>query len=307
MMTAYRWLLLVFPAAFRRRFGCDMADVFADRWKTARAAGWGAAVVMAGRTFIDTVRHGVAERRAARLDRQGPIMATFSQDVRYALRTFRRRPGFTAVALITLALGVGANTAIFSVFHAVLLRGLPFPDAERLVRIYGTHTRYGFDHGVISPFDYDVWERRTQTLERLSAVRSISPPDNQFYPWLMGMRRAMELMLTGDSMSGAEAAAFGFANRAYPVEELEARVLDVAGRVAKIPSDLQQINKRAVHRQMEAMGLRAGIRAGTEMQALAMSTETTRTWLAQLRDKGLNTALTSRDATFGDGRTVTTP
>ncbi len=108
------------------------------------------------------------------------------------------------------------------------------------------------------------------------AVRSISPPDNQFYPWLMGIRRAAELMLTGDSMSGKEAAEFGFANRAFPAEELEARVLEMAARVAKIPADLQQINKRAMHRQMEAMGMRAGIRAGTEMQALAMSTETTK-------------------------------
>lgn len=139
------------------------------------------------------------------------------------------------------------------------------------------------------------------------AVRSISPPDNQFYPWLVGMRAAMELMLTGDTMSGAEAAARGFANRSFPADVLEARVLEMAVRVAKIPSDLQQINKRAVHRQMEAMGMRAGIRAGTEMQALAIWTETTRGWLAQLRGQGLNAALTSRDQTFGDGRTAAPP
>lgn len=136
------------------------------------------------------------------------------------------------------------------------------------------------------------------------AVRSISPPDNQFHPWLLGMRQAMELMLTGDSLSGAEAAAAGFANKSFPAETLEAGVLEIATRVAKIPSDLQQINKRAVHRQMEAMGLRQGIRAGTEMQALAMYTETTMNWLAQLQAKGLTAALTSRDSTFGDGRTV---
>lgn len=135
------------------------------------------------------------------------------------------------------------------------------------------------------------------------AVRSISPPDNQIYPWLVGMRRAMELMLTGDTMSGAEAAACGFANRSFSAEALEAGVLEMATRVAKIPSDLQQINKRAVHRQMDAMGMRAGIRAGTEMQALAMSTETTKAWIAQLQAKGLNAALTTRDSTFGDGRT----
>ena len=121
------------------------------------------------------------------------------------------------------------------------------------------------------------------------------------------MRRAMELMLTGDAMSGAEAAAFGFANRSFPPEELEARIREVAARVAKIPCDLQQINKRAVHRQMGAMGLRVGIRVGIEMQALAMSTEMMRAWLAQLRDKGLNSALTSRDSNFGDGRIATAP
>jgi enoyl-CoA hydratase len=139
------------------------------------------------------------------------------------------------------------------------------------------------------------------------AVRSISPPDNQFYPWLVGMRQAMELMLTGDTMTGAQAAASGFANRSFPREALEAGVLEMAARVAKIPSDLQQINKRAVHRQMEAMGMRAGIRSGTEMQALAMSTETTKAWIAQLQSKGLNAALTNRDSTFGDGRTAAAP
>ena len=104
-------------------------------------------------------------------------------------------------------------------------------------------------------------------------VRSISPPDNQFYPWIVGMRRAMELMLTGDHMSGIEAVECGFANRAFPVEELEDETLAIAERVARTPTDLQQINKRAVHRQMDAMGIRAGIRAGTEMQTLATHTD----------------------------------
>lgn len=133
-------------------------------------------------------------------------------------------------------------------------------------------------------------------------VRSISPPDNQFYPWIVGLRRAMELMLTGDHMSGAEAVDCGFANRAFPEAELEERVLAIAERVAKTPSDLQQINKRAVHRQMDAMGIRAGIRAGTEMQQLATYTQTTREHLKELRE-GLTQALSKRDAEFGDYRT----
>src|SRR5690606_29626200 len=110
----------------------------------------------------------------------------------------------------------------------------------------------------------------------------------------------------GDAMSGSEAANYGFANKSFPLDMLEAGVLEIAARVAKIPSDLQQINKRAVHRQMEAMGMRQGIRAGTEMQALAMATETTKAFIAQVQGKGLTAALTSRDSTFGDGRTAET-
>lgn len=133
-------------------------------------------------------------------------------------------------------------------------------------------------------------------------VRSISPPDNQFYPWIVGLRRAMELMLTGDHMSGVEAVESGFANRAFAADELEANVLRIAARVAKTPSDLQQINKRAVHRQMDAMGIRAGIRAGTEMQQLATFTATTQAHLADMR-AGLTQALSKRDEEFGDYRT----
>jgi enoyl-CoA hydratase len=133
-------------------------------------------------------------------------------------------------------------------------------------------------------------------------VRAISPPDNQFYPWIVGLRRAMELMLTGDHMSGIEAVESGFANRAFPVEELDDNVLRIAERVARVPSDLQQINKRAVHRQMDAMGIRAGIRAGTEMQQLATFTQSTQAHLKELR-AGLTEALSKRDAAFGDYRT----
>ncbi len=133
-------------------------------------------------------------------------------------------------------------------------------------------------------------------------VRSMSPPDNQFFPWIVGMRKAMEMMLTGDAISGSEAVQYGFANRAFPIDDLETEVLKVAEKVAKIPTDLEQMNKRAVHRQMELMGMRAAIRQGTEIQALAFHTESTRGHFKELAS-GLTDALSKRDGKFGDYRT----
>jgi enoyl-CoA hydratase len=132
-------------------------------------------------------------------------------------------------------------------------------------------------------------------------VRLMSPPDMQFHPWLAGMRQAMELMLTGDAVSGAEAARIGLVNRAYPAAELEARVLATAERIAKIPTELQQINKRSVHRAMEIMGVRAAIRAGTELQALAFHQAASLAYRAEVK-KNLGRALKERDTPFGDYR-----
>ena len=110
-------------------------------------------------------------------------------------------------------------------------------------------------------------------------VRMLSPPDWQFHPWLMNMRSAMEMMLTGDSIDGCAAVAAGFANRACPAEELEALVLARAIRVAKIPSDLNQLNKRAVHRALEVMGARTAMRAGSELMALAVHQPSTQAFM----------------------------
>jgi enoyl-CoA hydratase len=130
-------------------------------------------------------------------------------------------------------------------------------------------------------------------------VRLMSPPDMLWQPWLMGMRRAMEALLTGDSLSGVEAVQAGVANRAFPAAELEARVLEVAERVARIPSDLLALNKRTVHRAMEAMGIRNGIRATTELQMLGLHQRSSREYIAKLR-QGVKQAIDVRDKPFGD-------
>jgi enoyl-CoA hydratase len=128
-------------------------------------------------------------------------------------------------------------------------------------------------------------------------------PDMHFHAWFLGMRRAMEMMLTGDSLSGTEAVAEGWANRAFPADELDDAVVDVAQRIATLEPELLQMNKRVVHRQMDAMGMRAGLRAGTELCALGTHTNAMRAFLARIQQDGLTGALSERDRPFDDYRT----
>ncbi len=134
-------------------------------------------------------------------------------------------------------------------------------------------------------------------------VRAMSTPDCAYHPWLMGLRNAMEMMLTGDSISGIEAAQMGFANRAFPADKLEEAVLNVARRVAKIPRDLQALNKRVVHRAMEVMGARAAIRSATEIQALCFHQQSSRDYMKKMREN-VTRALDERDSKFQDYRTA---
>ncbi len=127
-------------------------------------------------------------------------------------------------------------------------------------------------------------------------------PDMHFHAWFLGMRRAMEMMVTGDSITGTEAVELGWANAAHPAAELEDAVLAVAGRIATMPPDVVQLNKRAVHRQMEYMGLRAGLRAGTDLCALGVHSASMAGFLSEVAGSGLTAALQQRDEPFGDYR-----
>jgi enoyl-CoA hydratase len=135
-------------------------------------------------------------------------------------------------------------------------------------------------------------------------VRTMTPPDMAWQPWLLGMRRAMESLLTGDAMTGAESVAAGFANRSLPTGELEQFVLDQAERIALIPPALSALNKRTVHRAMDAMGIRAGLRAHTELWSVAVHQAASQAFGREL-ERNLNDALDLRDQPFGDYRTAT--
>ena len=89
-------------------------------------------------------------------------------DVLYALRSLIKKPLFSAVAVLTLALGIGANTAIFTVVNAVLLRPLAYPDSERLMMLWTYNPRQGFDKDVATYPNFDDWRKASQTFERIS-------------------------------------------------------------------------------------------------------------------------------------------
>jgi enoyl-CoA hydratase len=129
-------------------------------------------------------------------------------------------------------------------------------------------------------------------------------PDMQFHAWLLGMRAAMEMMVTGDSISGTEAVRLGWANRAFPEAELDEAVVAIAQRIAKLPPDIVQLNKRTVHRAMDVMGIRQSIRSGTELCSLGTKQPSFRAFVEGMRAKGLTKALQERDEPFGDYRSV---
>ncbi|HTL44205.1 MAG TPA: ABC transporter permease [Vicinamibacterales bacterium] len=99
-------------------------------------------------------------------------MTTLLQDVKYALRTLTKSPGYAAVTILTLALGIGANTAIFSVVNGVLLKPLPYPQPDRLELITSQFPSLGFDKFWISPPEYLEFKQRNRSFQDVGGYRS---------------------------------------------------------------------------------------------------------------------------------------
>ncbi len=98
-------------------------------------------------------------------------MTGLIQDVRYGLRLLWRRPGFTAVAVITLALGIGANTTTFSTVNAMLLRPFPFPNLNRIVTVWETAPKQDDNHLSPAPANFREWSEQSTQIDQLAAVR----------------------------------------------------------------------------------------------------------------------------------------
>src|SRR5919107_3475579 len=97
-------------------------------------------------------------------------MGNLIQDVRYGARVLLKSPGFALVSVLTLALGIGANTGVFSVVSAVLVRPLGYPEAERLVKVWEDESAAGLSsQATVAPGNYFDWKSQNQTLEGMSA------------------------------------------------------------------------------------------------------------------------------------------
>ncbi|HEY7820180.1 MAG TPA: ABC transporter permease, partial [Vicinamibacteria bacterium] len=166
-----RWALRCGPRSFRREFGPEIQADFEEGLKEARARRGFAPLAFLLRSVWDVARIGLVERwevRRMKPRRSGGELLQFriGQDVKLAWRGLRRSPTFTIVAVLALALGIGANTAIFSVVNAVLLRPLPYERSEDLVRIWSAWTNFP-KGGVSEPEYYDYQD--IDSLESIGA------------------------------------------------------------------------------------------------------------------------------------------
>jgi len=135
---------------------------------------------------------GVMQTRERYRDRRRlPIVDTLRQDIVYAVRLLRKSPAFTLTAVATLALGIGANTAIFSVVNAVLLRPLPYRDADRLVMIFATNTQTGASTDVSSYPDYVDWSK-ADSFESMTAfaTRNVTVSSGSEADYVLALRVA---------------------------------------------------------------------------------------------------------------------
>jgi putative ABC transport system permease protein len=108
--------------------------------------------------------------KAREVGNEKQAMENLVKDIRFGIRSLLKRPGFTAIVVITLALGIGANAAVFSVINAVLLRPLPYRDAERVVTLWQNHLKAGIPRNDVSPANFIDWSEQSKSFEAMAGI-----------------------------------------------------------------------------------------------------------------------------------------
>jgi predicted permease len=158
----------------RKSWEQDLSEELRDHIERQTAANIAAGMTSAEARRQAVMQFGAVEgvKEDCREQRRGFWLETLWADARYAFRMLRRNPGFTAVAILTLALGIGANTAIFSVVNGVLLNPLPFPHAEQLVTL--SESKPNFATGSISYPNFRDWQKNNRTFSSMAIARTYS-------------------------------------------------------------------------------------------------------------------------------------
>ncbi len=156
VMALYRLLLHLYPTSFRHEYGGEMTAIFRDRWRGANA-------VVRALVWFAVVPEVLWNALVVHWD-------LARQDLRYAARAFRRSPGFAGTVIVIIALGIGANTAVFSVTDFMLIRPLPFAHPDRLVSVM--ESTPGYDSMELSPGNYRDWKRLNRVAEGMGTYTS---------------------------------------------------------------------------------------------------------------------------------------
>jgi putative ABC transport system permease protein len=180
--SLYRLLLRLCPPDLRREFGDEMEAMFLQSLQRANGIG---KLRLWMRAVGDVIRHGVGARRDSwqkcrntsayvEYESKGFWMDTLRYDLRHAVRTMRRQPVTSLIVVMTLALAIGANTAVFSAVHTVLIRPLPYPEPTSLVMLWEKREAEGVMNNAVSAADYLDWARMAQSFTAMATFSEMT-------------------------------------------------------------------------------------------------------------------------------------
>lgn len=157
-MRLYRWLLHLYPRSFQDEYSGEMQWMFADKLAATRG-------LSAISLWLTTILEILTNATLVHLD-------ILRQDLRYAVRSLRNAPGFTLTVVLVTAIGIGANTAVFTITDHVLLRPFPFADSQLLVKLW--ERKPGYPQMELSPANYRDWKAAATSFSAIGAISNLA-------------------------------------------------------------------------------------------------------------------------------------